>query len=89
MDTELFKWSISQGALAVVLLVVFWKYRGDLTQVLKQKGDETAILTKLVTDNTAALTKTAATHEGLRGDVHELAHEIRRLADVRPSQRRE
>ena len=77
MDTELFKWSISQGALAVVLLVVFWKYRGDLTQILKQRGDETAVLTRLVSDNTAALTHNANTQAAL-------THEIRRLADRRP-----
>lgn len=81
MDTELIKWAIGQGALAVVLLIVFWKYRGDFTAMLRQRGDETAILTKLVIENTSALTQNAATHGALREDVRALAHEIRRLAD--------
>lgn len=90
-EVEIFRWSIGQGALAVVLLVVFWKYRSDLKQLIDQRGEELSVLTTIVGESKAALQAQADALNGLRNELHILSEEVRRLGEVteQRSRRRE
>jgi hypothetical protein len=53
-ETSLVKYAITQGGLAVVLLIVFWSYRRDLGRIELRDQEKLQIVVTLVEKNTAA-----------------------------------
>lgn len=64
-ETTLLKYAITQGGLALVLLVVFWSYRRDLARIELRDQEKLQIVTTLVEKNTAALVNADATNARL------------------------
>lgn len=52
---ELIQWALTQGGLAVVIMVVLWAYRKDLTRIQLRDQEKTEVLITLVRDVTIAL----------------------------------
>lgn len=52
-EPDLLRYAITQGGLLAVVLVLLWSIRLES----RRKDDRLAVLTKLVADSTAALTK--------------------------------
>lgn len=64
-ETTLLKYAVTQGGLAIVLLVVFWSYRRDLARIEVRDQEKLQIVTTLVEKNTAALVNSEATNARL------------------------
>lgn len=71
---EIWKYGITQGGLAAVLLVVLWSYRREYAALLEQRKGELAVVVKLVEKNTEALVAAEATNARLARAVE--AHRI-------------
>lgn len=78
---ELVKWSVTQGGLVLVLLVVLWSYRRDFTRVLAREDEETAILTDLVAQASAALQASRDASLATQQSLDRLARALDRLTD--------
>lgn len=53
-DPSLVKYAITQGGLAIVLLIVFWAYRRDLARIELRDQEKLQVVVALVEKNTAA-----------------------------------
>jgi hypothetical protein len=73
-DISLVKYAVTQGGLALVLLVVFWSYRRDLSRIEARDQEKLQIVTVLVEKNTAALVNAEATNARLARAVE--AHKL-------------
>lgn len=73
-ETTLIKYAVTQGGLALVLLVVFWSYRRDLSRIEVRDQEKLQIVTFLVEKNTAALVNAEATNARLARAVE--AHKL-------------
>lgn len=58
-DTELMRYAITQGGLLFVVLVLLWSYRRDNLGALKEREDQIKVMADMVSQSTAALTKSA------------------------------
>lgn len=58
-ESDFVKWALTQGGLVIVLIIVGWSYRRDLTRLLQEEKERTKILTDLVQESTTALTRMA------------------------------
>lgn len=59
MEPELFKWAISQGALAAVLLIVIAWWRYDFKRFQAKDEEKIGILIDIISKNTASATRLA------------------------------
>lgn len=65
INLTLTKFMITQGALAVVLLVVFWSYRRDFLRKIEQGEKDREVVIGLVKENTTALVTAEQTNARL------------------------
>ncbi len=63
---DILRWVLTQGGLAVVVLVVLWSYRKDLTRIQAKDQEKTELLIDLVRNVTVALQELKASITGKR-----------------------
>jgi hypothetical protein len=73
-ETSLIKYAVTQGGLAIVLLIVFWSYRRDLQRIEVRDQEKLQVVVTLVEKNTAALINAEATNARLSRAVE--AHKL-------------
>lgn len=94
-EIDLVKWAFTQGALALVLMVVLWSYRRDYARIqalgerdsaaqIATSNAQIAMLTTLVGDCKAAIERSAAQSAATEKAIHRLARALEeQLADRR------
>lgn len=79
-EPDLVKYAITQGGLLAVVLVLLWSYRRDFLRIQQKDNEKIALLTALVSDNTAVMSRTVDAS-------HRLAKAVERLDERRNAQR--
>ncbi len=62
-ETDFMRYAVTQGGLLAVVLVLLWSYRKDSMGQLKEKDEQLAVMTTLVSNATVALTRSAEAGE--------------------------
>lgn len=82
IEIDLVKWAFTQGALALVLIVVLWSYRRDYARIIAKDERDTAIqiatLTALVGDCKGAIETSRAQSAATEKAIHRLARALER-----------
>jgi len=71
-EVGLLKYAITQGGLALVVLVLLWSYRRDFTRVLAEQQDRLTVMSTMIATTTAALTQAAAAQDRLARAIESL-----------------
>lgn len=82
VEIDLVKWAFTQGALALVLIVVLWSYRRDYARIIAKDERDTAVqiatLTALVGDCKGAIESARAQSAATEKAIHRLARALER-----------
>lgn len=82
LEIDLVKWAFTQGALALVLIVVLWSYRRDYARIIAKDERDTAIqiatLTALVGDCKGAIETSRAQSAATEKAIHRLSRALER-----------
>lgn len=82
IEIDLVKWAFTQGALALVLIVVLWSYRRDYARIIAKDERDTAVqfatLTALVGDCKGAIEAARAQSAATEKAIHRLARALER-----------
>lgn len=80
LDSNFVKWSLTQGGLTIVLIMVLWSYRRDLQRVSEAKEQTITVLMQMVTQNITINTKLTTLVESLSVEIRRLEEKSRRNA---------
>jgi hypothetical protein len=82
-DGDLLRYALTQGGLAVVVLVLMWSYRRDFTRILDAKEDRLVVMATMVSANIAAATRSAEASEAQQQAIERLSRVVDRLDERR------
>lgn len=73
-DFDLVKYGLTQGGLVLVVCVLLWFYRRDYTRLNDNQGHQLDVMTNIVANATAALTRSAEASDRMARAVETLQH---------------